>query len=702
MTSKKQSGFRGIRFMLAMILGACMVCGPPFAAAASNFNIGSGIYDITGPAAELGMMGYSMPDQKTEGVSMRLRARAFVVADPANGKRVAFVSADTGIIPQGVKQQVTKLLLSRFGGFYTDQNVLISANHTHSGPGAYSHYALYNLSMLGYDKVNFNCVANGIFQAIVRAHNNLTPGSILINSGQLDNCGWNRSPTAYNNNPAAERARYAANTDKTMVLLKFVTSTGKEIGALNWFAVHPTSLGNTNRLISGDNKGYASYLFEKAMGTNYATTNTFVAAFAQTNSGDVSPNIYWGYPNGTDDFSHMLTIGERQYQKAITLYDGATTALSGSVDFRYQHADLSNEIITSDFMPSGMGMGNTCTAAIGVSMLAGSTEDGKGIDIPEGITYPYDISILGTVFPWSFTLLPEDQACHAEKPIILPMGRIRPQDIPLTPEVLPVQILKIGNLAIVGHPTEITTMAGRRLRETVQNKLSGMVDHVVIAGLSNAYAGYVSTREEYALQHYEGASTHFGPYALNAFQQRIAGIASDMAAGAASTPGPTPRDIADSQLISVLGVVFDDVPLGKSFGDVETNVNASYARGNTVRVVFWGAHPRNNLRIQDTFLVVEKVNTTEVCRQEKVGCDTVLICEDQITGYTPVAKDGDPETVYRWKRDGIANSKITITWKIPPNAAPGKYRIRHFGNWKSGWTGAISPYEGASAIFTVN
>jgi neutral ceramidase len=58
--------------------------------------------------------------------------------------------------------------------------------------------------------------------------------------------------------------------------------------------------------------------------------------------------------------------------------------------------------------------------------------------------------------------------------------------------------------------------------------------------------------------------------------------------------------------------------------------------------------------------------------------------------------------VYRWKRDGIANSKVTITWTIPPNAAPGKYRIRHFGNWKSGWTGAISPYEGASAIFTVN
>lgn len=34
---------------------------------------------------------------------------------------------------------------------------------------------------------------------------------------------------------------------------------------VNWYAVHPTSMNNTNKLVSGDNKGYASQLFEKAM-----------------------------------------------------------------------------------------------------------------------------------------------------------------------------------------------------------------------------------------------------------------------------------------------------------------------------------------------------------------------------------------------------------------------------------------------------
>ena len=706
MTSEKKYCSRVVRvfqMVLALVFAGSMFLSGSAGAADADFIIGTGIYDITGPAAELGMMGYSMPDQKTEGISMRIRARAFVVMDPASSRRVALVVADTGIIPQGVKQRVVALLAARFGTLlYTDQNVMVSASHTHSAPGAYSHYAMYDLSMLGYDETNFNCVANGIFQAIVRAHGNLAPGNILIKSGQLNNCGWNRSPIAYNNNPADEISRFGSDTDKTMTLLRFVTATGREIGAVNWFAVHPTSMGNTNKLITGDNKGYAAYLFEKVMGTDYQSANTFVAAFAESNAGDVSPNIYWGYPNGVDDVAHMKLLGERQYMKAMELFNTATERLTGGVDYRHQYVDFSNETIDSAFMPQGIGAGHTCIAAIGVSMLAGSTEDGKGIDIGEGITYPYDISILGSVFPWEFTIMPETQACHAEKPIVLPMGSIRPQGIPLTPEVLPVQIVKIGNLAIIGQPTEITTMAGRRLQETVLNALGGTADHMVIAGLSNAYAGYTATREEYAVQHYEGASTHFGPYSLNAYQQRFAGLASDMAAGRASDPGPAPRDISDDQILNVPGVVFDDKPLGKEFGSVETDAGASYNRGATARVVFWGAHPRNDLRLQGTFLTVEKVNTTEVCRNEKVGCDTVTICENQVTGYTAVARDWDPETVYRWQRDGIANSKVTISWTIPANTAPGKYRIRHFGNWKSGWTGAITPYEGVSRVFTVN
>jgi hypothetical protein len=46
------------------------------------------------------------------------------------------------------------------------------------------------------------------------------------------------------------------------------------------------------QMISGDNKGYASYLMEKRINGNTTLPGkgSFVAAFASTNLGDVSPN----------------------------------------------------------------------------------------------------------------------------------------------------------------------------------------------------------------------------------------------------------------------------------------------------------------------------------------------------------------------------------------------------------------------------
>ena len=42
---------------------------------------------------------------------------------------------------------------------------------------------------------------------------------------------------------------------------------------------------------------------------------------------------------------------------------------------------------------------------------------------------------------------------------------------------------------------------------------------LVIAGLTGTYSSYVTTREEYSAQRYEGASTIFGPSTLNAYIQ---------------------------------------------------------------------------------------------------------------------------------------------------------------------------------------
>lgn len=73
-------------------------------------------------------------------------------------------------------------------------------------------------------------------------------GTIQAASEFLTASNINRSPSSYLLNPQSERDKYAdqGDTDKTMLMLKFMSSDNKALGALNWFAVHGTSLNNTN------------------------------------------------------------------------------------------------------------------------------------------------------------------------------------------------------------------------------------------------------------------------------------------------------------------------------------------------------------------------------------------------------------------------------------------------------------------------
>jgi hypothetical protein len=47
--------------------------------------------------------------------------------------------------------------------------------------------------------------------------------------------------------------------------------------------------------------------------------------------------------------------------------------------------------------------------------------------------------------------------------------------------------------------------------ELISSGVLGADAYVVVAGPANVYAHYVTTREEYGVQRYEGASTIFGP-----------------------------------------------------------------------------------------------------------------------------------------------------------------------------------------------
>lgn len=654
------------------------------------YNIGSGIYDITGDAAEVRMMGYASTDQITSGIHTRLRSRAFVVSDSSDINRVVFVSADLGIIPRSIKQKVVEKLQANFGNLYSDENVLLSATHTHGGPGGYSHYALYNITILGFIKENFETIVNGIYQSIVNAHNNLEPGYIQVNRGQLDGVSANRSLDAYHNNPASEIQSYADDVDKTMTSLYFTNLYDQPIGTLNWFALHGTSMNKYNKLISADNKGYSSYLYEKSMNTDYSNPKTFVAAFAQSNSGDVTPNI--GY--GNNEFENTEYAGRMEYEKAVQLNNTATQYLNGSVDFRHQFVDFENITVAPEFADGTER--HTAPAAMGYSFAAGAEDGPSNIAMfHEGMTQqdyplgsassvsvsqaflnivPFVGSIVGTNYPDLWPL-------HYPKPILFATSEGRPY--PWTPSVLPLQILKIGQLKIIGVPAEITTMAGRRLINTVQSVIGDSDGIYVIAGLSNTYASYITTKEEYDMQHYEGASTLFGPWTLAAYQQEFAEIAASLRDGTPLDSGPTPIDLSNVQNNFQTGVVLDNVPIFKQFGGIVHNVKSSYNKGEIASVTFWSGHPKNDLKTQSTFLEVQRKDGNQ---------------------WTVVARDWDWDTKFIWKRTDpvLGYSQVTIEWDIPLDTDSGTYRIVHYGNYKNGWNQQIYPYTGTSSTFTVN
>jgi len=663
-----------MKISVKLFAGLALSCS----AIASDIQIGRGIQDITGPAAEVGMLGYAELSQKTQGIHTRLHARAFILAEDDNpNQRVVMVSADLGMITQSVKQGVVNKLQQKYGNLYKHDNVLLSPTHTHSGPGGLSHYALTNLTSLGFIEQNYNIVVDGIVAAIEQAHQNVSPGEIKINQGELFDASINRSAQAYDTNPANERALYRENVDRNMLLLKF-TKNQQDYGLWNWFAVHPVSMNNQNKLISSDNKGHASYLYEKDMGLIYPNTDGFVAAFAQANAGDISPNLNLdGTGPGNDEFESTQLIGQRQYQKAKQLYQDASELLSGDISYRHTFVNLARVQVDQSF--SDTLNSTTCDAALGYAMAAG-TEDGRGPSFfIEGdntrnplITM---VTSLVSVAPQSL------RDCQAEKEILLATGLVNP--IPWTPDVLPLQLFKIGRLAVIALPAEITTMAGRRLVNTVKNALQGQVDHVAVTALANTYAGYVATRQEYAAQNYEGGHTLFGPHTLAAYQQEYTKLADAIKHNTSVPAGPGLRQLADRQLSFQTGVVLDNTPIFKSFGDVHEQPATSYNKGQTAFASFWTGHPKNDLKTQGTYLEI----------QQKQG-----------DSWQTIATDNDWQTLYRWKRiDGFwGTSRAEISWNIPADTPNGTYRIHHNGAYKNGWNGSINQFSGTSRSFTVN
>ncbi|MBN1330383.1 MAG: neutral/alkaline non-lysosomal ceramidase N-terminal domain-containing protein [Candidatus Heimdallarchaeota archaeon] len=193
---------------------------------------------------------------------------------------------------------------------------------------------------------------------------------------------WTTFSEVWEGNPFEEREEYG-DTDKSFTLLKFVDDTGKLIGTMTFFALHPISIGITNCLISADKRGYVSRILERIFDNNpYKKNPNFIAAFPNSNGADVSPNVGKGHSLGGDeDYRRMKEIGDKIVQKTIDLINSDTEEITGDISFVQTNVDLANVRIEGTDR-------KICDDALGASFSGASSEDNAS-SVPlfvEGLT----------------------------------------------------------------------------------------------------------------------------------------------------------------------------------------------------------------------------------------------------------------------------------------------------------------------------
>jgi neutral ceramidase len=531
------------------------------------YEIGTGKAEITAFKKGVGMMGYGLYQNKVERVETPLFARAFVIKDISSNRKIAFVNCEICFITISIKRGVAKKLKRHYPELeYELDNLFLTAQHTHSGPGGYSHYGFYNITTPGFVPEVYSTIVDGIVDAIVQAENNLKPGKIYINRGTFApdiDVAFNRSVKAYNQNPEVKKVtEKEANlaVDREMLMFRFEGVDDKPIGSLNFFGIHTTSVHNDNRSICFDNKGYAAQSHESEW---KELTPGFISVFAQKAAGDVTPNYVWDWRKGwtrgpyKDNFESAKYNGSLQYTKAKDLFDNAVgkETVNMGIDYALMYANMSNVTPDPDFTNNAPNA-KTGLSCHGLAFFAG-TKEGPGMPKPLvafsglaiAVVKGYELLTASLKSKSALEKVKEKYRIQGNKKILVETGARKVLGTPHVkrlfvpgaldpsvkyfkyfhktggldtkpwiPQTLPLHIVTLGQVAFVGVPGEITTIAAQRLKNTVAETLAPKgITEVVISSYTNAYCGYITTYEEYQVQCYEGGHTVYGEWTHAAF-----------------------------------------------------------------------------------------------------------------------------------------------------------------------------------------
>lgn len=575
------------------------------------YQVGWAKSEITGLSTDgYAMFGWGMWHNRATGQRTPLFARTFAITD--NKKKTAIICClDLGYITFPMRDGVIQQLTEKLGSSFDENAFVMTATHTHSGPGGCSQESLYNVVTPGYLPDHVQAIINATVESVLAAmEKRQTTDMSLTENPFAENVGvaWNRSVAAYNKNPEVIKKKLSEThlaIDRNMRVLGFERE-GQLASLISIFGVHATCVGNTHSEYNGDNKGYAAAQAEKILAESHDHDEP-VAIFAQGTAGDVSPYFQGkgdiakrAKLNKEDQIAYAKHNARLQSSKALTMLEKSKhgvdtkTEISGDIDAVMVYVDFT-DVKADPTFAKGKDDAFTADPCIGVSMFEGTRVDGPGMPKAIGlgarfISRRVQNMRLAPISPLS----KEDKIyykklykAHGKKDILMegarkislgaPVEKMSLPDFidptmaslkqqaksgamktsPMLPTVLPLQIIRIGQLAFVCCPGEITTISGQRIRNTVAETLAkkgqNPVEQVVLISYCNEYMGYITTNEEYQTQHYEGGHTAYGQWTQAAFQTKFNELANELATPAtkrsveykaanAKRPDPMPEE----------------------------------------------------------------------------------------------------------------------------------------------------------------
>lgn len=534
--------------------------------------------DITPPPG-VGLAGNGPEGAEARGYRLRLYARVLVLAD-SGGNRVALVVADLGLSSTLLHRRVAALT-ARTDGIGVDR-LVIAVTHTHAGPGHYFEAAGYNdagSSVLGYDPVMVDSLTARIARAVHAAVDDLRPARVAWGSRAV----WGETrirslpailrniplPTAPPDAPAGLPQEYGL-VDPELAMLRVdlrdpTSGAFRPAGAFSIFAMHGTGNAPSNDLLDPDIQGLVERRLERHIDgdLNRVTDGGFVPRavylFANGAEGDVSPawppqsrcNVptlvplpalagpftrslwEWRSPTATHLAScrhaareAITVIGKSVGDGAVALFDalGAGAALTDRLE-------LGRAFATLALRDSARALGICSEPALGLSTLVGADDAHTRIQgwLLFGL---FDVGLK------QGSPNPDVPGCQAQKRQLFDAAFGGLANHLFVSGSLPsyaqVTVLRLGSRVIGAVPAEVTTTAGRRMREQMlaSAREAGLpVTSALILGHANGYMEYVTTAEEYSAQYYEGGSTIYGPGEAAMFGRTLARLAASVSAG---------------------------------------------------------------------------------------------------------------------------------------------------------------------------